>query len=398
MQKYEKALQCQEAYRDANEKLADYYKDKYNKTYDEADFEKAMSYIDRQLKHHESCYYLVEKGRLFMSAYRLKEAIEQFQKALTYESNDWASYNNMGCCYKYLGQFEKGIECLEKAAECMGDSKSVLPYSNMADCYEALGDYKKAIWCYEKDLEMFPDRKVFRKEIGLLYQYLEDYDNALKYFEMEPDLDDYYDNIASVYFLQGKKKAAIKMYEEGIRKAPKENKCKRFDDLAYFYKEILKDFKKAEWYYKKALAAAVTEDDLHETEWKLASLYFRMGKKTDARLHAVSAMEHFKKSDSGTEENYLNYKSYAPARLMRFGWIYICLGEVEKGLAMFRDMLVSLRCRQCRYKGCFEGYQYLGMYYEAVGNHEKAYENYKKAFELNDHGMATRIAWERIQK
>ena len=398
MEEYEKSLQCQEGYRNANEKLADYYKDKYNNTYDEADFEKALGYLDRQLKYHENCYYLVEKGRLFMSAYRLEEAIEQFQKALTYEVDDWASYNNMGCCYKYLGQFKKGIECLEKAVECMGESKSVLPYSNMADCYEALGDYKKAIWCYEKDLEMFPDRKVFRKEIGLLYQYLEDYDNALKYFEMEPDLDDYYDNVASIYFLQGKKKAAIKMYEEGIRKASKEDKSKRFSDLAYFYREILNDFKKAEWYYKKSLAAATTEDDLHEAEWKLAALCFRMGKKADARLHAISAIEHFKKSDSGTEESYLNYKSYAPARLMRFGWIYICLGEVEKGLNMFQDMLCNLRCRQCRHKGCFEGYQYLGMYYEAVGDHEKAFENYKKAFELNKQGMATKIAWERIQR
>lgn len=397
MEAYEKSLQCQEAYRDANEKLADYYKEKYNTTYDEADFHKAMGYIDRQLAFRENCYYLVEKGRLFMSAYRLEEAIEAFKKALTYEPEDWASYNNMGCCYKYIGDFQEAIRCLEKAAECMGENKSVLPYSNMADCYEALGDFKKAIWCYEKDLEMFPDRKTFRKEIGLLYQYMKDYDNALKYYEMEPELDDYYDNVASVYYLQGKTRAAIKKYEEGIRKASKEDKTKRFCDLAYFYKEILFDFKKAEVYYKKAIAAATTEDDRHETEWKIASLCFRMGKKLDARIHAIKAMEHFKKSDSGTEEDYLNYLSYRPARLMRFGWIYICMGETEKGLEMFRQMNQGLRCRQCRFKGCFESYQYLGMYYEAVGDREQAYENYRKAYELNSHGMATTIAWKRIQ-
>ena len=109
-------------------------------------------------------------------------------------------------------------------------------------------------------------------------------------------------------------------------------------------------------------------------------------------------MEHFEKAERGTEADYLNYMSYRPARLMRFGWIYICLGETEKGLEMFRQMTECRRCRQCRHKGCFESYQYLGMYYEAAGDHRKAYENYKKAFELNQHGIAVRIAWKRIQK
>lgn len=398
MEAYEKSLSCQEAYRDANEKLADYYKEKYTSTYDEADFEKAMGYLDRQLASRENCYYLVEKGRLYMSAYRLEEAMAAFEKALTYEPGDWASHNNLGCCYKYLGQFEKAIQCLEKAVECMGKGKSVLPYSNMADCYEAMGDYRKAIWCYEEDLKMFPDKKTLRKEIGLLYQYLEDYDNALKYFQMEPDLDDYYDNVATVYFLKGKVKDAVKTYVKGINKASREEKCRRLSDLAYFYKELLGDFKKAEGYYKRGLAAALTEDDRRETEWKLAYLYFRMGRKNDARLHAASAMEHFKKSGSGTEENYLNYLSYRPARLMRFGWLYICLGETEKGLAMFREMNECQRCRQCRYQECYEGYQHLGMYYEAAGDLEEARKNYEKAWELNKHGIAIKIALKRIQK
>ena len=398
MEAYEKSLTCQEAYRDANEKLADYYKEKYTSTYDEADFEKAMGYLDRQLAYRENCYYLVEKGRLYMSAYRLEEAIAAFEKALAYEPDDWASHNNLGCCYKYLGQFEKAIRCLEKAAECMGERKSVLPYSNMADCYEAMGDYRKAIWCYEEDLKMFPDRKSFRKEIGLLYQYLQDYDNALKYFQMEPDLDDYYDNVATIYFLKGKVREAVKTYVKGINKASKDEKCRRLCDLAYFYKELLGDFKKAEGYYKRGLAAAITEDDRRETEWKLAYLYFRMGRKDAARFHAASAMEHFKKSDSGTEEDYLNYLSYRPARLMRFGWLYICLGETKKGLDMFREMNECHRCRQCRYQECYESYQHLGMYYEAIGDMEKARENYEKACERNRHGIATKIALKRIQK
>lgn len=397
MDAYENALACQEAYEDANEKLADFYKDRYLSAYDKADFKKAMGYLDDQLDYLENSYYRVEKGRLYMAAYGLEEAVREFEKALFFDSEDWAAHNNMGCCYKYMGRFEKAIECLEKAARYMGEGTSVLPYSNMADCYEAMGDYRKAIWCYEKDLEMFPDRREFYQEIGLLYQYLGDYDKAVHYFQMDPGLDDYYDNMACAYFLQGKEKEAVKTYVTGIRRAGKEAKTNRMCDLAYFYMEILGEHQKAEEYYKKAIAAAVTEDDLHETEWKLAALYFRVGRKKDARFHAGKAMEHFYKAAKGTEGNYLGYLPCRPARLMRFGWIYICLGETQKGLNMFRQMTRCRRCRQCRHPGCFESYQYLGMYYEAIGNRKKAYEYYKKAYEWNTHGIAVSIAWKRIQ-
>lgn len=395
---YKKALECKEGYRDACEKIADYYKDRYNRFYDKADFELALSYINRQLAVRENCYYLVERGRIYMSAYKLEEAIKDFEKALEYVENDWASYNNMGCCYKYMGQFEKAIQCLTKAVECMGEDKSVLPYSNMADCYEALNQYEKAIECYEKDLEMFPDRKVFRKEIGLLYQYMGDYDNALKYFEMEPGLDDYYENLANVYYLQGRKKLAVQTYEEGIRKASKENKSDRFSDLAYFYRQILRDNKKADYYYKKALAAATDDDDRHELEWKMAALYFAMGKKDNAKLFARKSLEHFHKCKNGTEEDYLNYLQYRPARLMRFGWIYICLGETEKGLQMFRQMTQCWRCRHCRHRECFEAYQYLGRYYETVGDYEKALEWYERAYTINDQDLVSKISIEKVKE
>ncbi len=230
---------------------------------------------------------------------------------------------------------------------------------------------------------MVPDRKVFLKESVLFYQYICEYDNALKYFQMEPGLDDYYENTANIYFLQGKRKLAIQTYEEGIRKASKENKSDRFSDLAYFYRHVLRDTKKAEYYYKKALSTATDDDDRHELEWKMAALYFTIGKKDNARLFARKALEHFNKAGNGTEANYLDYLQYRPARLMRFGWIYICLGETEKGLTMFRQMTQCWRCRHCRHKECFEAYQYLGRYYETTGEYEKALEFYGKAYEVD---------------
>ena len=98
----------------------------------------------------------------------MPEAISDFEKALTHNSDDWASYNNLGYCYKHLKQFQKSIEMYERSLECLDKTgeKKLLPYSNMADCYEILRDYGKAVECYRKDLEWFPKELSFYKEIG----------------------------------------------------------------------------------------------------------------------------------------------------------------------------------------------------------------------------------------
>ena len=85
-----------------------------------------------------------------------------------------------------------------------------------------------------------------------------------------------------------------------------------------------------------------------------------------AKAHAQKSFAHFAKSKWKSEEIYLNYRPYRPARLMRHAWLYICLGETEKGLSYFHQMYECRRCKQCRHRECYEGYLYLGMYYEAM--------------------------------
>ena len=101
-------------------------------SYTHLDVYKRQAYISRQIAVTENCYYLVHRGLIYMNAMELDEAIRDFEKALTYVPEDWAAYNILGCCYKYLGRFEEAVKYFEKAVEYMEDSKSLLPYSNMA--------------------------------------------------------------------------------------------------------------------------------------------------------------------------------------------------------------------------------------------------------------------------
>ena len=94
----------------------------------------------------------------------------------------------------------------------------------------------------------------------------------------------------------------------------------------------------------------------------------------------------------------MTYRPYRPARLMRQAWIYICLGETEKGLSYFRQMNECLRCRQCRHQECYEGYLYLAMYYEAIEDYDQAVAYYEKTLEVNPHSITARATLTHLQQ
>ncbi len=395
---YEEALKYKQVHREACEKLADFYKERYQDRNDPEDFKKAIAYMDRQIEARPSCHDLVHRGLFYMHNMDIEEAIRDFEEALKYGPDEWVIYNNIGCCYERLGEFQKAISYFEQALEHLGDKKSQLPYGNLADCYEALGDFEKAIECYQNNLKNEPDDKSIFKELGFLYRYLGDYKQAIKYFEKDPENKSYYARIGDVQYLQGHTARALLTYKKGVQAAKKDQKADRYSDLAAYYKDQLMDFKKAESCYLKALAIETDPDELHELEWELASLCFRMRRFKDARLHAQKSLEHFARTKWASEEIYLNYRPYRPARLMRQAWIYICLGETEKGLSYFHQMNECLRCRQCRHQVCFESYLYLAMYYEAIEDYDQAIAYYEKSLQANPHSITARATLTHLQR
>ncbi len=395
---FEKTLEYQDGFRDTLELISNYYKEKYENKYDKKDYEKSISYMTRQLTFKPNAYYYNERGRIHLKAQHLEEAIEDFNKDLELDKESWAAHNNIGFSYKQMGEYEKAIKYLEKAIECMKKSGSrIVTYTNLAECYWILREHRKAIACYEKNLELFPDRKSIYVEIAHKYKDLQEYDKAIEYYNKYKEDKSYYNNLGNVYFAQGKKELAIQMYEEGIRRANKEKKAEKIGNFAYFYLTYVRDYEKALALYEEALKETTDYSTLWDLELGAVLVCFVMGKKELAKKYARKAVEDFKKADMGTEENYLN--SYnQPVGLMNFAWIYIGLGEVEKGLQMFHDMGTCTRCSYCVHKKCFEGYHSLGIYYEAIGDYEKALDCYEKAYAINEFLLSVRISIEEIKK
>lgn len=391
-----KTLEIEKTYRDACEKLADYYREEYTKQYKKEDFLKAITFMDRQIEETENCYYLVHRGLMYMNALELEPAVSDFLKALQYSPRDWAAHNNLGCCYKYMGQFEKAIECFKTAVECMGESKSILPYSNMADCYEAMGQYQEAINCYEEDLKLFPDRLQFYKEIGELYGYMGELTKARKAFERIKGEEDYYSCMGDLEQRKGNLLKAVWYYTGGVRNAPEKSKGESLFDLALLYMDLWPSL--APVCLKKAIRATADETCLFRYEKWLAIYYYTTKRFKLSRAHAENALRHFKKAEMGTEEDYVAYKPSAPLRLCNFGWLYICMGDKKKGEKYFEKMVRVSRCKACRHKECYEKYYFEGMYFEAEGRDQEALEAYQQSLLRNPHSMDVEWVLTKLKK
>lgn len=393
---YEKALELKEGYRDACERISEYYENLYHKSFDVKNLQTAIAYMDRQVAATENCYYLVARGLIYLNVLDLEPAIRDFEKALEYSENDWAAWNNLGCCYKYMGEFEKAIKHFNKAVECMGEDYEVLPYSNMADCYEALRDYETAIECYKKDLEMFPDRLGFWEEIGDLYSYMKKYDEAIEAYKKAGN--GALEKIGDVWLEQGNQKKCLYYYKKARMLAPKEEQAEHFSNLGEVYMCHLAEYKKAISYFKRAIRLNSDPYERFDYERYIARCYYMLGNYEKARKHGIAAMEYFEQSGKGTVEQYIGFAPYAPARLATMAWIYLCMGMKDKAVEYYNKMDTIKRCRGCRHKECFESRLYMGFMYEAEGDMTKALEEYEKALERNPHCFEAACAVSNLQK
>ena len=103
--------------------------------------------------------------------------------------------NGLGVTYMYGSKFlNKGalnlaLENFRKATEY--DSHFSEAHSNLAACYYELGDAKEATGIYERIINRDPGNVLGYYNLGLLYAFEKDYDNAIRCFKkalrLKPD-------------------------------------------------------------------------------------------------------------------------------------------------------------------------------------------------------------------
>lgn len=119
-------------------------------------FDKAIACFDEAiLLNPKDSYPLKLMGNLFLMGLKdYPEAIKYFKEAIKLDSKDSMLWNNLGDAYLNTGEFEKGLECCEKARSL--DPNNFRAWFTTGELYYELQEYDKAMEYATKAKELNP--------------------------------------------------------------------------------------------------------------------------------------------------------------------------------------------------------------------------------------------------
>lgn len=369
----------------ASSKLMHYYQNRFTDEDDWKYFEKAKSYADTLLRLDECAYYYIERGLLYIDASMLKEAEEDFKKAIEAEEDNLYAYNNLGFVYQLSDRLEEAIEQYKKAAALSDpERKSSLPWKNMSICYMMLGDFEKALECAKKNMELFDEYAGPILEVGKVYARMGRFGDALGWVERalkkSPDYGDAKEEKADILGKMGKYREAESILEKLRENYPGSHYYLR--KACTFKMEYTRDY---EGVYR-ILKPHMVKEKLHGSEgfelaYRMMIACYFLKKEEEYRRYKEVSQACLK--ECGGEEGYIGLANYASIWRYDLGLFYIYSGQYEDAKRIFTDMLTSPRCQNCRFKGCQEGYLGMALLFEEQGNSAWALEYFRKCLEIH---------------
>ena len=186
----------------------------------------------------------------------------------------------------------------------------------------------------------------------------------------------------------GKIQESLDAYAEGEKElidssADKEELADLYRYLGNRY-ESLAEFEKAAREYKKSVALRKEDDfwNRFHCEYIIARDYYMLGDYEQAAHHAKNALKRLEERNT-TPEDFMTWPGNAPVRTGNIGWIYLALGEKEKGKKYLEEMETLRPCRSCEYVKCYEASLWLGYYYFCEKEYEKAAELLEETLKRN---------------
>lgn len=110
-----------------------------------------------------------------------EEAIKNYKSAVKEDPKFFMAWDNLGVCYRKIGEYDKAIEAYQKSLAI--NPKGKLPLQNLPVAYSYKNDFKNAINAYESLKKIYPNDPESYYGIGLLYLRDEilDWEKSLDY-------------------------------------------------------------------------------------------------------------------------------------------------------------------------------------------------------------------------
>lgn len=392
-----RTLKINPQHQNANGHIADILKKRLKSYWDWNTFYEAIDYASKQIEILPNCYYLIERGLLYLDAGMLEPAMKDFQAAIEDDPEDLYAYNNMGFAYEQSWDFEKACEYYEKSMELVKEKETGLPFVNAGDSYMALGDFEKAIKAYQKRLEMFPNSAeyVLRKmaecchRLGHFEEANKYYDELRKHVTDPEDIEDDTLSRGDLFLDMGREEQALSCYQKYASKSLMKKKgtvtIKGLRRMANFYGYDKNDWVKAKTFAKKAWAMAELEDgnDYINALITYMTCNFYLNNMEENKKLYDKAQEYFSNCLRGGREAYLSTPVYRPLKYRRlFDVEYLC-GNLEEAKSYLKVMEESPRCASCDFRKCVDALEAEILILISEQKREEALELVRELEEVN---------------
>lgn len=378
--------------------ISDIYHDRYIESGDLQDYELSMKFADKQIENNSNAYVLINRGLLKLDGGQLEEALQDFMKAIEYDSTDIYGYNNAGYTYKRMKLYDKAIEMYEKGLKAESEQPKNIIYKNMFITYLCMNDFDNAKLYLCKCLELDKDANRNAVLIQRLYHKMNEFEESvnrkMNYTASADDRVQVYISIAEDYMILGDKKTAFRFCKFARNEAKRDD---QYADVFVLYGDYF-DFmennkKKALSMYRKAYGYCPSL----EIALKICELSAKMGDKKSAKIYFEKS-ENLIRDKWKSIDNFLGYARYKPIHLFQMGKLYFYSENIDKAKECFDKMQECNACSHCDYNKCYEAL--LGKALIAAYENDKAsaIELLEEASQIDPSDMESRIELKELRK
>lgn len=334
----------------------------WDKRYDEAlaDFDMAFEFaIGSESLGAESVYYY--QGLILRQQGEYAKAEKQFKEAIVINPRFANAYNGLGLTYRAQNRTDEAIAQYLEAIDI--DSQFAYAYNNLAVAYGVQGrPVEDRIELYLKALELDPDNFLFHQNLGLLYEDLGRYDEALVEYlsavRANPYVADSWYYLASLYY-------DLARWEEAKVAC---QKALELDSNHAAAHNLLGIIYAGTGYPKQAVAEykAALEINPH-----FASAHCNLGLYYESQRKPEQAQAEY--------EEAVGLDPDEPVYYCRLGSLYTERGQLEKGENLLAECerLVAVNSDDPG------GHNALGMAYFALGEYSQAVQEFQRAVQLD---------------
>ena len=120
-------------------------------------------------------------ARVYIDDQRWDDAIDELERVLDGEPENYDAYYDLGHVYFEMGDYEGAISNFETVTQYRENSE--LLFYSLAQAYEANNEIDKAISNYLKSIAVNDKFSLAYKKVGILFMARNDFEDAIEYFE-----------------------------------------------------------------------------------------------------------------------------------------------------------------------------------------------------------------------